>query len=64
MSGLCTGYLHDVLVSFSHDFPNKEIRSIRVTDYNVVRVTYVDDGDILASAEYRYSLDFTATLQR
>lgn len=62
MSTLTVGQMHDILVFFNHDFPGKQVRSIRVKDSNTVSVTYLDDEGKLSFANYRFEFEFTARL--
>lgn len=41
MLSLTTGQLHDLLVSFTHDYPEYNIRAIRLCD-DVVAISCVD----------------------
>ena len=53
MLSLTTGQVHDLLVSFTHDYPGCKIRSIRICACNeVVSISYVDTMDIFNRVEY------------
>ena len=64
MKTLPLEYLQQVLSSFSNDFPGKEVKSVRVTEYDTVKITYAVDCFILSYAEYAYSVGFKAVLQK
>lgn len=62
INGLTVGQMHDMLVFFNQDFPGKQVRSMRVNDDNIVRITYIDDGGQLSAATYQTNCEFTAHL--
>ena len=59
---LTVGQMHDMLVFFNQDFPGKKVRSIRVNDEGIVRVTYIEDDGSLSAANYQTNCEFTAHL--
>lgn len=61
-NGLTVGQMHDILVFFNQDFPGKQVRSIRVNDDYIVKITYINDEGTLSSADYRCKIEFTAHL--
>lgn len=62
INGLTVGQMHDMLVFFNQDFPGKQVRSIRVNDEDIVRITYIDEDGSLSAATYHTKCEFTAHL--
>lgn len=61
-NGLTVGQMHDMLVIFNQDFPGKQVRSIRINDDCIVKITYVNDEVTLSTAAYQTQSEFTAHL--